>query len=523
MESDTNNVKVQVALFYDLSDLGPDRVVMGVDQVYKSSKKRSFCCAKCYDMMNDIVKAYVVNGATKLYGRHKCEGKEYCSKIIQKKYEQENEKVDVSKLKPMIMKAINEGKLAYSYRAQCCLINPEVMNRRFEKISEYEDQLDCWQSAYKLTHSKQNAYKDESEKGEILNNVSEIDLNTDYLSVVTPTEKICFLFNHDFVFEDKTFTILNVSTNSLYKQLNDYYNSACKSYIWLNGHLSNQNECHICPRCLEYNQSFLDNTTDYVPDKYRNKYSIVPEKSKFIAKNSIYYPEQIVCLMKKYNHDISLTHSNPITLEENTDNLYDLVYGLTFTTPLTAGRSYDFYEAMFLVILKQSPNHRVDEIDEITKCILKKGIQAYFANKDKTLEGVWHLYNDHIKPLLTSPEELKKKKEREEAIRRAQEEAIRLAQEEAHRREQDSLDLLDPVIQQKYQNVLQAKAKKYKNGPATWMVGFGKYRGKGMTYQDLVETDRNWLIWIYHAGRFDNEKYPSNALIKEYLETNLNL
>lgn len=483
MEADTDNVKVKIGLFYSLDDIGPNRTIKGLDHVRKQPETSRFCCAKCLDLNDDLVEARVVNGHTKLFGRHLGKGKDYCSKINQSANSQKNKSLNMKYVKQSLEKAISERKLHYSYRTECCLINPEVGSISSETQNKFFKDL----AGIGVDPNSKNIntlFSDLAEKSYLIESPIELEITDDYLRIVTKTEKLLFLFNRSYE-EASGDTILEVGKQSLRSNVEKYYDSAGICPIILGCVYSNKNKCRICPRCLEYNQRYLDGVNHmYIPEKYKNKYSIVPEKSKFIMNNHIHYPEQIIKLLEKYRHDIQLTHSNPTSALEHADNIYDLVYGLTFTPPIMGNRSYNFYEALFLLILKQSPNHKVAELDSIIKSLLTNGFDKYFKSKpnDKALQ----LYNEVIKPLLVGPEQL---------------------EEIARHREQTRL------IQQR-QNLMKRVER-----VADWTLKFGKY--KQLTYYEVLHSDPSYLKFIYDKGRWNNESFPENRFIKEYVESNL--
>lgn len=486
MEADTDNVKVKIGLFYSLDDIGPNRTIKGLDHVRKQPETSRFCCAKCLDLNDDLVEARVVNGHTKLFGRHLGKGKDYCSKIKQSANSNTTKSLNMSYVKQSLEKAISERKLYYCYRTECCLINPEFGIITPETQTKILNDLHGIGVDPKEKNINSSAYfHDYAMKSDSIENVIELEITDDYLLIVTETEKLMFLFNRSYEANEDSFTILEVGKQSLRNNVDKYYDTAGLSPIILTCVYSNKNKCKICPRCLEYNQRYLDGVNHmYIPEKYKNKYSIVPEKSRFIMNNHIHYPEQIIKLLEKYRHDIQLTHSNPTSALEHTDNIYDLVYGLTFTPPIMGNRSYNFYEALFLLILKQSPNHKVDELDSIVKSLLTHGFDKYFKYKpnDKALQ----LYNELIKPLLIGPEQL-------EEIARHREQTRRIQQRQ----------------------YLMKRAERV----ADWTLKFGKY--KELTYYEVIHSDPSYLKFIYDKGRWHNESFPENRFIKEYVESNL--
>ena len=59
---------------------------------------------------------------------------------------------------------------------------------------------------------------------------------------------------------------------------------------------------------------------------------------------------------------------------------------------------------------------------------------------------------------------------------------------------------------------------------AKWSVKFGKYKLKNKTFGDLAGlisprgADKDYLVWCYNKGMWDNQKFDSNEKIKAFVE-----
>lgn len=358
MEQVTNNIG-RVCLFYEKSD--PSKILRGLDYVRKHPDA-SFCCMKCWDLLGEEVCATSCRRGDLLYGRHYGDKEAYCTKITKpptKVDNDGNESLDIIGMKTAVLNLIKNGLLSYIFRNPCCMLNPnkQVDFSKLGKLSVIPD--------LENTRKVVPCFK--------------VEYTEDYIFAETEEgEQVYFLFNKHYKVANKKATSYEVcNVDKFFRDvLGQYVNClgvAMKCYC------SHQNEMNVCKDCLAFNTEELAKTVGYIPEKYKNPYTFVPVKTRFIENNRLYIPEVFALLLNEQNHNIELTHKerNKHNIKQLTDNVYDLVYGFQFTYDLREYSKYDFFIAMFLTLLKQKPIEE-SEMPKIVKKMVKVGFEQYF-------------------------------------------------------------------------------------------------------------------------------------------------
>lgn len=371
MEQVTNNL-ARVCLFYEKSD--PSKTLRGLDYVRKH-KDTSFCCMKCWDLLGKEVTATSCRRNDLLYGRHYGDKEAYCTKINKpptKTDKEGNEVIDIMAMKTSVLNLIKNGLLKYNFRNPCCMLNPNKSKRDVRRVVEEDGRTQDKVPSFKVEYTEDYIFA-ETEEG----------------------EQVYFLFNKHYKVENKKATIYEVcDIDAFLRRVLGTYNEEVA--VAMVCYCSHQNEMNVCKDCLAFNTEELAKAVGYIPEKYKNPYTFIPVKTKFINDNRLYIPEVFALLLNEQNHNIELTHKerNPHNIKQLTDNVYDLVYGFQFTYDLREYSRYDFFIAMFLTLLKQKPIEE-SEMPKIVKKMLKVGFEQYFRHNPN--EIALELYNRSFK------------------------------------------------------------------------------------------------------------------------------